>query len=135
MVVLVEDTEVIDLVERHEAVSTSEMHQQVLSQAVQEPGSVLVKNLVVKDKKKRVYLVVIEHDRVLDLKWLAKNLPEKGVGALRFVEQDQLMEVLGVCKGSVTPLAVRHAVSTSAIASHPGMPAPLTFTKPWSPCG
>src|SRR5690349_20584423 len=37
-------------------------------------STVLLKNLVLKDKKKQVFLVSFEHDRALDLKLLVKQI-------------------------------------------------------------
>lgn len=66
------------------------------------PG-VHCKNLFLKDKKEKLWLVTVPDERVVDL----KALPEK-IGAARFSfgKPDLLMEVLGVLPGSVTPLAL-----------------------------
>jgi Ala-tRNA(Pro) deacylase len=66
------------------------------------PG-VTVKNLFLCDAKKKMWLVVVPHDRRIDL----KSLPEKIGGArMSFGSADRLMRVLGVTPGSVTPFAV-----------------------------
>lgn len=62
-----------------------------------------VKNLYLRDKKKRNYLVVLEQDRAIDLKALAARL---GVGGVSFGSADRLMQNLGVRPGAVTPLAM-----------------------------
>ncbi len=62
-----------------------------------------VKNLYLRDKKKRNYLVTLEQDREIDLKALGKQL---GVGGLSFGSADRLMQNLGVRPGAVTPLAM-----------------------------
>lgn len=62
-----------------------------------------VKNLYLRDKKKRNYLVVLDQDRVIDLKTLGAQL---GVGGLSFGSADRLMQNLGVRPGAVTPLAM-----------------------------
>ncbi len=61
------------------------------------------KNLLLRDKKKRNWLVVTLEDKPVDL----KALPEKiGAGRLSFASADRLMEFLGVKPGSVTPFAL-----------------------------
>lgn len=62
-----------------------------------------VKNLYLRDKKKRNYLVTLEQDRAIDLKALGAQL---GVGNLSFGSADRLLENLGVRPGAVTPLAM-----------------------------
>lgn len=62
-----------------------------------------VKNLYLRDKKKRNYLVTLEQDREIDLKALGKQL---GVGGLSFGSADRLMQTLGIRPGAVTPLAM-----------------------------
>ncbi|WGF89839.1 prolyl-tRNA synthetase associated domain-containing protein [Marinivivus vitaminiproducens] len=63
-----------------------------------------VKNLFLKDKKDRLWLVVCLEDRALDLKALAKTLG--AASCLSFGRAELLAEVLGVTPGSVTPLAL-----------------------------
>ena len=61
------------------------------------------KNLYLRDKKKRNWLVVTLEDKAVDL----KSLPDKiGAGRLSFGSADRLMEFLGVKPGSVTPFAI-----------------------------
>ncbi|MEQ9695330.1 prolyl-tRNA synthetase associated domain-containing protein [Shimia sp. SDUM112013] len=62
-----------------------------------------VKNLYLRDKKKRNYLVTLEQDREIDLKALGARL---GVGNLSFGSADRLMENLGIRPGAVSPLAM-----------------------------
>lgn len=73
--------------------------------AMEVPGEAAfrVKNLYLRDKKKRSYLVTLEQDREIDLKALGKQL---GVGGLSFGSADRLMQNLGVRPGAVTPLAM-----------------------------
>jgi len=71
-----------------------------------------IKNLFLKDKKKRYYLVSALYETKIDLKSLAKHLeaPE-----LRFARAEELEAVLGVTPGSVTTFALindqRHQVN------------------------
>ena len=63
-----------------------------------------VKNLFLRDKKKRIWLVVAEEDRPVDLKTFKKRISAQG--SLSFGSPDLLMEVLGVIPGSVTPFGL-----------------------------
>lgn len=62
-----------------------------------------VKNLCLRDKKKKSYLVVMDADTPVDLKALAKVI---GAGNLSFASPDRLWELLGVTPGSVTPFSL-----------------------------
>jgi Ala-tRNA(Pro) deacylase len=59
------------------------------------------KNLFLKDKKGRIFLVVAEEDAEIDLKRLHALVG--GSGRLSFGKPELLMEVLGLMPGSVTP--------------------------------
>ena len=61
------------------------------------------KNLLLKDKKDRLYLVVALGSAHIDLKTLHRQL---GSDRLSFGRPELLMEVLGVPAGSVTPFAL-----------------------------
>ena len=61
------------------------------------------KNLFLKDKKDRIYLVVALNNARIDLKTLHKEL---GSDRLSFGKAELLAEVLGVKPGSVTPLSL-----------------------------
>jgi Ala-tRNA(Pro) deacylase len=60
------------------------------------------KNLFVKDKKGRIFLVTAEAERPIDLKRLHETIG--GSGRLSFGSAELLREVWGVEPGSVTPL-------------------------------
>jgi Ala-tRNA(Pro) deacylase len=60
------------------------------------------KNLFLKDKKDRLFLVVALEERRIDLTALSKRL---GVGRFSFGNAELLMAVLGITPGSVTPFA------------------------------
>lgn len=62
------------------------------------------KNLFLKDKKGRVFLVVAEESRRVDLKGLHRQIG--GSGRLSFADSDQMMALLGVTPGSVTAFGV-----------------------------
>ncbi len=61
------------------------------------------KNLFLRNKKGRMWLVVCLEDRTIDLKDLGERL---GSGRLSFGSADRLMSHLGVIPGAVTPFAV-----------------------------
>lgn len=63
-----------------------------------------VKNLFLRDKKKRIWLVTVLEERDIDLKALKRRIGAQG--SLSFGSADLLLEVLGVQPGSVTPFGV-----------------------------
>ncbi len=66
-----------------------------------------LKNLYLRDKKKRNYLVTLEQSREIDLKALGAEL---GIGNLSFGSADRLFQNLGIRPGAVTPLAMINGV-------------------------
>ncbi|WP_170419083.1 prolyl-tRNA synthetase associated domain-containing protein [Ruegeria atlantica] len=66
-----------------------------------------LKNLYLRDKKKRNYLVTLEQSREVDLKALGAEL---GVGSLSFGSADRLLQNLGIRPGAVSPLAMINGV-------------------------
>ncbi|MDA0362211.1 MAG: prolyl-tRNA synthetase associated domain-containing protein, partial [Proteobacteria bacterium] len=68
-----------------------------------ENGGGHIKNLYLRDHKKKNILLVAKQDRVIDLKNIDKIL---GTGRLSFGSEERLMEHLGVRPGSVTPLSM-----------------------------
>lgn len=75
------------------------------------------KNLFLRDKKNRLYLVVALFDTKVVIKELAKTFsaPE-----LRFASSEQLFDSLGVTPGSVTPFGLINDIhhSVSVILDH-----------------
>jgi Ala-tRNA(Pro) deacylase len=63
-----------------------------------------VKNLFLRDKKKRIWLITALEEREINLKALKRRLGAQG--SLSFGSADLLFEVLGVQPGSVTPFGV-----------------------------
>lgn len=61
------------------------------------------KNLFLRNKKGRMWLVTCLEDRDIDLKLLAEHL---GAGRFSFASAQRLMRYLGVIPGAVTPFAV-----------------------------
>ena len=74
-----------------------------------EQGGGHIKNLYLRDNKKRNVLLVAEQDRQIDLKTLNTKL---GTGRLSFGSAERLMENLGVRPGAVTPLAMINGAGT-----------------------
>jgi len=68
-----------------------------------ENGGGHVKNLFLRDNKKKNILLVLEQDRQINLKTLHLKL---STGRLSFGSADRLMEYLGVKPGAVTPLSM-----------------------------
>jgi Ala-tRNA(Pro) deacylase len=62
-----------------------------------------IKNLYLRDRKKRNYLITVEQDRDIDLKALSKEI---GSGGLSFGSSERLMQNLGILPGAVSPLAM-----------------------------
>ena len=85
----------------HAAVETVE----ALVAAVPDMGCSFSKNLLIKDKKAGLYLVVVTVDRKVDMKVLAGKLGLSGAN-FRFADEAALKEKLGVGKGAASALAV-----------------------------
>ena len=62
-----------------------------------------IKNLYLRDGKKRNYLLVAEESKAIDLKELGVAI---GAGRLSFGSADRLMQFLGVRPGAVSPLTL-----------------------------
>lgn len=84
----------------HEAVFTVAESQGLDRQL---PGA-HTKNLFLKDKKSRIFLVVAEHESAVDLKSLHTRIGAQG--RLSFAGPDQMKALLGVEPGSVTAFGV-----------------------------
>ena len=62
-----------------------------------------IKNLYLRDRKKRNFLLVAQEDRQIDIKSLGEQI---GSDRLSFGSADRLFEMLGVRPGAVSPLTV-----------------------------
>ena len=62
------------------------------------------KNLFLKDKKGRVFLVTAEGDAAIDLKTISDKIGASG--RVTFGKPELLMELLGLTPGSVTPFGI-----------------------------
>lgn len=67
-------------------------------------GGTFTKNLLLKDKKDRVFLFAIHEDRALDLKTLHTRIGANG--RLGFASAEHMKELLGVMPGALTPLGL-----------------------------
>ncbi len=85
----------------HEPLFTVEQSQQVV---FDKPGA-HTKNLFLRNKKGRMFLMVVEQDRTVDLKGLRDKLQLTG-GQFAFASTERLGKYLGVVPGSVSPLAL-----------------------------
>ena len=82
--------------EQHEALFTVEQSKALYEKM---PGG-QTKNLFIKDKKGRHFLVAMEHDAVVDLKTIHTRLG--GQGRVSFGNAEDMLAFLGVVPGSVT---------------------------------
>ena len=88
----------------HEPLRTVQDSKKVQNQFLSsENGGGHIKNLYLRDNKKRNILLVTEQDRQIDLKNVHLKL---AVGRLSFGSPERLMENLGVRPGAVTPLSM-----------------------------
>lgn len=85
----------------HEPLYTVEQSKQV---AFDKPGA-HTKNLFLRNKKGRMFLIVVGQDRMVDLKGLRNKLQLPG-GQFAFASTERLARFLGVVPGSVSPLAI-----------------------------
>jgi Ala-tRNA(Pro) deacylase len=89
---------------QHVPLRTVEDAKQVEAE-MERPGvtSLKIKNLYLRDRKKRNYLISVEQDREIDLKALGKEI---GAAGLSFGSSERLMQNLGILPGAVSPLAM-----------------------------
>jgi len=71
-------------------------------------SGIFTKNLLLKDKKKRLYLIVAQEDRDIDLKTFSARIGAKG--HLSFASPESMREVLGVDPGTATPFGLMNDV-------------------------
>jgi len=73
-----------------------------------------IKNLFLRDKKRRYFLVTVAEDRDVDLKWLRRSIGAQGT--LSFGSAEALEELLGVVPGAVTPFGVINDTGSAVTA-------------------
>ena len=62
------------------------------------------KNLLLRDKKDRLFLVAVQEDRMIDLKTMHRRVAANG--RLGFASGETMESLLGVSPGALTPLAL-----------------------------
>lgn len=72
---------------------------------------VFCKNLFLKDRKGKYYLIVCPEDKEVDLKWLKREL--NAYRNFSFANADDLLRLLGVVPGAVTPLVLHPEIATT----------------------
>ena len=77
-----------------------------------ESGGCHVKNLYLRDRKKKNILLVAQQDRIIDLKKLKLTI---GTSHLSLGSEQRLMEHLGVRPGSVSPLSMINGANKGVI--------------------
>ena len=93
----------------HEEAFTIE---QLMPHLESEPGAV-AKNLFLRDKKKRLWLLSCRHDRQLNLNDVARAI---GTKDLRFADEEVLVEKLGVRQGCVSAFALMEDAEDKSVA-------------------
>ena len=73
-------------------------------------NSVHIKNLFLRDNKKRNYLITCEQDKIIDLKRLKEKI---GSGRLSFGSADRLFQHLGVFPGAVSPFCMLNGIKNN----------------------
>jgi len=92
------------LTTEHEGVHTVGDNQRIrMSLDARHQNAAHIKNLFLKDKKGKLWLIIAREDCPIDLKQLRHKI---GAAHLSFGKPDLLQAVLGVTPGSVTPLAL-----------------------------
>lgn len=121
----------------HKAVFTME---DVINENLK-PFENIVKNIFIRDDKKRnYYLVLVSHNKKVNLKELRNKLNSR---PLTFASEEDLYKYLGLTKGSVSPLGILndkdHIVTIiidedikniSEIGVHPNVNTATVFLKP-----
>lgn len=70
------------------------------------------KNLFLTDKKGGYYLVILPDEKKANLKEIAKSI---GTSHLTFADEKELKEILGVTRGSVTPLGIINDIENKVL--------------------
>lgn len=83
----------------HEAVFTVEQSQKIKKKI----EGIGCKNLFLKDSKKNYYLIILDDQSHISLKDIASKIGSK---RLSFASSDELLQILGLSPGSVTPFGI-----------------------------
>ena len=73
-------------------------------------NNVHIKNLYLRDRKKRNYLITCEQDRIIDLKILKEIIKSD---RLSFGSHDRLLQHLGVFPGAVSPFCMLNGIKNN----------------------
>ncbi len=87
------------------SVNESKIEQELIFQ--KSTNSVHIKNLFLRDKKKRNYLITCEQDKKIDLKLLKEKIES---ARLSFGSADRLFQYLGVFPGAVSPFCMLNGI-------------------------
>ena len=99
---ILEETDVSYRIVRHPAVHTIE---EMMNEDIPEKDRI-AKNLFLRDDKKRkYYLITVNKDRKIDLKQLRTLIASR---PLSFASESDLLQILGLEKGAVTPFGIVH---------------------------
>jgi Ala-tRNA(Pro) deacylase len=72
------------------------------------------KNLFVRDQKgKKHYLIILEQDKPLNMKWFSEHF---GLDKLSFASPERMLKYLGLEPGSVSPFGLIHDTNKEVIA-------------------
>ena len=93
-------------VTRHRPLMTVEDAKAIRTYSDSDQGQ--VKNLFVKNKKNKMWLLTVHEDRQINLKETAMAL---GARRFSFCSPERLMEYLGVIPGAVSPLALLNDIN------------------------
>ena len=74
------------------------------------PNSVHIKNLYLRDKKKRNYLITCEQEKIIDLKSLKETIKSH---RLSFGSSERLHQYLGVFPGAVSPFCMLNGIKNN----------------------
>ena len=114
----------------HKAVFTME---EVIKENI-EPYENILKNIFIRDDKKRnYYLVLVCHNKKVNLKELSNKINSR---KLSFADEEDLYNYLGLTKGSVSPLGIlndkAHKVieNIDEVGVHPNINTSTVFMNP-----
>ena len=90
------------------SVNESKIEQELIFQT--STNSVHIKNLFLRDKKKRNYLITCEQDKKIDLKLLKEKIKSD---RLSFGSPERLYQYLGVFPGAVSPFCMLNGIKNN----------------------
>ena len=90
------------------SVNESKIEQELIFQ--KSTNSVHIKNLFLRDKKKRNYLITCEQDKKIDLKLLKEKIKSD---RLSFGSAERLYQYLGVFPGAVSPFCMLNGIKNN----------------------